>query len=629
MKFKISYIIIIAACTLLLLQSVCTPLYAQDTLKTEERTSLTKRIRNSVKDLYDQGYNSIKRDPKKDSIQNVQNKIKSLKSEAELEPYEGKIIREIYIERIGFDQSFTENTSKLANWGTHILNKLHTDTKEFVIRNNLIIKKNQRFSAYLVSDNERYLRSLDFIQDARITVMPIYGVKDSIDLLVITKDIFSLAVSLDADINTAKLKVGDDNLFGMGQTLRTTALYDLNRQPRMGYELRYGKNNIAGSFINAEVGYSEINNAAARIGSAEQEYASYFRLSRSLVTPYSHLVGGAEISSNTSLNSYQTPDSLFYKYRYDYYNAWFGYNICNQKGSLEKNTKQRQRTFLALRYMNTVFTQKPYQIGDHIDPLYNDKEAVLASLTFFKEDFYKTSYIYGFGTTEDVPIGYNIVATSGWYRQLQLKRLYTGINLSFYKALPNGFFGNYYLRTGAFYSGKTMQDATLLAGMDVYSPLMLYKSLKIRQFIRVSYSRIFNRLTYQPLEIDNSFGLRDYGSNTLTGQERMNINTDLVVYTKLKILGFRLAPFVYADLALLRPDSAAFSKSGLYSSIGGGVRVRNDNFVFGTIEMRCIYFPTPMPGAQTFRINISSELQFRYRTDYVRAPDIIRLNEGL
>ncbi len=623
MKSKTSYRITLLF-ALLLLQCVHHRLYAQ---KTDERTSLTKRIGNSVKDLYNQGYNSIKRDPKNDSIQNAKNKINSLKSEAELEPYEGKIIREIYIERIGFDQSFTENTSKLANWGTNILNQLHTNTKEFVIRNNLIIKKNQHFSAYIVSDNERYLRSLDFIQDARITVMPIDGVSDSIDLLVITKDIFSLSVSLDADINTAKLKVGDDNLFGMGQTLRTTALYDLNRQPHTAYEFRYGKSNIAGSFINAELGYSEINNGA-RIG-GEQEYASYFRLSKPLVTPYSHFVGAAEISSNTSVNGYHKEDSLFYKYSYTYYNAWLGYNICSQNRSLEKNTKKRERLFWAIRYLNTNFSEKPIQVGNRFDPLYNDKEAVLTSLTFFKENFYKTSYIYGFGTTEDIPIGYNIVATTGWYRQLQLQRLYTGINLSFFKTLTNGFFGNYYLRAGSFYSGTTLQDATLLAGLDVYSPLLKYRSLKIRQFIRVSYSRIFNRITYEPLQIGNSFGLRDYGSNIPSGQERMNINTDLIVYTKLKILGFRLAPFVYADLALLRPDSAAFNKSSGYASIGGGMRMRNDNFVFGTIEMRCIYFPTPMPGAQTFRINISSELQFRYRTDYVRAPDIIRLNESL
>jgi len=37
----------------------------------------------------------------------------------------------------------------------------------------------------------------------------------------------------------------------------------------------------------------------------------------------------------------------------------------------------------------------------------------VGQFTFFRQDFYKTNYIYGFGTTEDVPQGYNVAVTFG------------------------------------------------------------------------------------------------------------------------------------------------------------------------------------------------------------------------
>lgn len=582
-------------------------------------------IKRALKDLYDQSYNSMKTDPRKDSIGKARQLINAQKSEKALEPYEGKVIRTIYVESMGFEQVFTDSNSRIKYWGTRLLNQVHTDTREWVIRNNLFIKKNDKFSAYKVSDNERHLRSLGFIQDARIVIMPSESGSDSVDLLVITKDVFSLSGIVDADATTARVRAGDDNLFGWGQSLRATMLYDLNRNPRTGYEVRYSKNNICGTFVNADIGYSMVNNGV-HVG-IEQEDASYLRLSRPLISPYSHLVGGLELSSNTSVNTYGKSDSLFYSYHYNYYNAWAGYNLANHR-FLEKYTRYRKREFLALRYMNTHFSSLPFQVGEKFDPLYNNKQAILGSLTLFEEDFYKTSYIYGFGTTEDVPIGYNINATSGWYRQNNLNRAYAGISLNYFEARPNGYFAQYYLRFGTFFN-KGPEDITFLAGIDAYSPLVGIARTKMRQFVRVSYSRLDRRLTYAPLKIDNTFGIRDFNSDSLWGKERINLNTDLVLYTRYKIFGFRMAPFLYSDFVWLRPEPGTGGKPHIYTGIGGGLRIRNDNFVFGTIEARCIYFPETRNGADAFKININSELRYRYRTDYVRMPDIIQLNDNL
>lgn len=600
--------------------------FSQHTVK-KKKPTLFRRVKTAIVDICDDGICSLKRDPKRDSINRIRMEAAAQKSEKYFEPFEGKIIRNIFITQLGFESLFSDTTNTIAYWGTQALNATHTTTQEWVIRNNLFIKKNQPLSAYKISDNERFLRTLSFIQDARIKVRNIPGKADSVDVYIITKDLYSLSAVADADANTATLKLGDDNLGGMGQSVRLTALYGLQRDPRMGYEIKYGKNNIAGTFISGEIGYSQIN-TAARIGGSEQEKATFIRLSRPLVSPYAHLVGGLEISTNTSSNVFGKADSLFYKYHYDYFSAWAGYNLGNRR-LLEKNTRIRERQFVALSYMNTKFSSIPYQIGENYDPIYNDKEAILGSLTFFKENFYKTSYIYGFGTTEDVPIGYNITLTGGWYRQQQLERPYAGIDISLFQGDNTGYFAHYYLRAGSFFHHSQMQDITFLAGIDAYSPLLNIGATRIRHYFKVSYSQIFERIIYAPLRIDNGFGIRDLTSSYPTGNERINVNNDIFCFTNLKVFGFKFAPFVFADFALLRAQGETISKATVYSAVGGGLRIRNENFVFGTIEARAIYLPVEVPGTDRFKINISSELRYRYRTDYIKAPGIIQLNEGL
>jgi outer membrane protein assembly factor BamA len=113
-----------------------------------------------------------------------------------------------------------------------ILNRLHRDTRQWAIRDNLFIREKTPLFSYLLADNERYLRSLDYIQDARIVVKPIAGSQDSVDIYVITKDFFSLNGQLNnASPGKFKARVGDVNLLGAAQNLQGTILVQKDRSP--------------------------------------------------------------------------------------------------------------------------------------------------------------------------------------------------------------------------------------------------------------------------------------------------------------------------------------------------------------------------------------------------------------
>ena len=174
-------------------------------------------------------------------------------------PYQGKGIRHIYITKFGFDKLFTDTSKRLTYFGTNILNHLHKDSRDWVIRDNLFIKEHTALDAYRLADNERFLRTLNFIQDARIEIVKVYGEPDSVDLIVITKDLFSISGQLDGASNTNfKVQASESNFLGMGQRIEGTALFETTRSPAFGYEVSYSKSNLR----NALHGYNALRHQA-------------------------------------------------------------------------------------------------------------------------------------------------------------------------------------------------------------------------------------------------------------------------------------------------------------------------------------------------------------------------------
>ena len=550
--------------------------------------------------------------------------VLNARSETPYLNHHGKTIRNIDIERLGFETTFSDTANRIKYFGTRILNALHIDTKPWVIRDNLFIHENTRLNGYEVADNERYLRTLEFIQDARILVKEIPGVKDSVDLVVITKDLFSITGGIDFNgLNRVRGKVAETNFLGMGQKIQFSALADRKRQPKMGYEFVYSKNSIANTFVTATLGYTLINTGISE--GWEDESAEYIRLDRPLLSPFSHLAGAFEMSRNTSVNVYNRPDSFFYNYRYNIFDTWAGYNLGHNYLLTKENTR-RSRSFLAFRYLNKKFTVKPGQIIDVFHPIYNDRKAALAEFTLFRQDFYKTNYIYGFGTTEDVPYGYNIAFTAGWTKQLELERPYFGINANQFIATSKGEFIQYFFRTGIFLSKGTPQDASILLGGNFYSKLYAFSKVKIRQNVKFSYSRIFNRNASEPLRIDNPLGLRFFRSDSVLGNQRFSLYGETFFFTKYKFFGFQMAPFLYADMSIMTPENKKILNSDVYTGLGGGLRTRNENLVFGTLELRLTYFPRPADRMNHFAITFKSNIRFRFNIRYVKAPDLINMN---
>jgi hypothetical protein len=545
------------------------------------------------------------------------------KNESPFLPHQGKGIRQIMIKEFGFDKTITDTAKEISYFGKDFIKHLHKITSEKIIRNNLFIKEKTALNANVVADNERYLRSLDYIHDARIFVDTIANEPDSIDLIVVTKDFLSITFELShATRDRFKARTGDANIMGTAQKVLFTTVLEKNRDPHFGYEILYKKNSIANTFINATIGYSTINSDL--YDGTIDEHTWHIEIERPLVSQYLHVAGAVKLAHSQTYNNYVKPDSLYYNYHYDTYDAWIGYNLGVHKFLFLKSILNRQ--FISLRYFRNRFNRVPYQVNNGFNFRFNDREAILAQFTFFKQNFYKTNYVFGFGITEDVPYGYNIALTTGWYKQLHMKRFYTGVDANWYVVTNSGYVRQYFLRTEGFLNKNKIQDAAVLMGASIFSRIFSFRNLKVRQYLRLSYTRQFNRIGLEPLGINNVFGLQYISFDSASGQQRSSVHTETFFFIKYKMLGFKFATFASADIALFTPEHKNAKNSGFYFGLGGGIRTRNENILFGTIELRFMFFPRKSQQHNSFKLTINTNLRFRYNNSYVKKPDIIQVN---
>ena len=130
--------------------------------------------------------------------------------------------------------------------------------------------------------------------------------------------------------------------------------------------------------------------------------------------------------------------------------------------------------------------------------------------------------------------------------------------------------------------------------------------------------------------MQSDYGLPYFRSDSLNSLEfrsRAAIKFESVFFNMNKFLGFRFAPFVSAQFFLLKPTINPNNISDGYSAFGGGVRTRNENLVFGTLELRGFYFPrVSSAGMSRWKIVFTSNLRFKYNSSLVHKPDFVGLN---
>lgn len=541
--------------------------------------------------------------------------------------YKGKIVRSIETVRLGFDRDINDTARIETNFGIKVGKLFHKNTSAKVIKNNLFFKEGDLLSPYLFADNERYLRELPYTKDARILVEYAIDNTDSVDVIVLTKDVFSIGGKL--LINNPKKGRGEiveENFLGSGTRLLYSSYYESGRYPQNGVGGELVRRNIGGSFIDWVMGYQDYKNAFS--SDRNQETSVYTRIEKPLVTPYIPSTGALEWSYQRTRNVYDADSVYRAAIKYAYYNldAWFGYSL-DSKRSLYANKEIRVHRFLALRGFKQHFISVPTKYRDTFDYRFTDFTGTLASLNIFRQVFYRANFIYGFGRNEDIPEGFSVAVTAGYVEKQNIKRPYSGLDATLANVRKRGRYSSYTLRIGGYYFRNRFEDIDLLFDISHFTRLMkLNSNWYNRVFISTGITAQANPVLNTPLFLNSDFGLNYFTNGTLSSDLRATLKTESVFYNTTKILGFRFAPFVFADLILLKPSKQNLQQSDLFTAIGGGVRTRNENLVFGTIELKGYYFPRTNGNMKGWKVELNSNIRFRFRSNFISRPAFIIAN---
>jgi hypothetical protein len=541
-------------------------------------------------------------------------------------PFKGMTIRTIQIAPTGFNKIINDSIEVKKNFAAKLADAFHKNTLQTVIRKNLFFKEGDKLLPLLFSDNERFLRDLPYLKDALIVVKIPEGYENTVDILIVTREVFSIGGNAGATLTRAQVTGREENFAGTGNKFEGTVFYDKERKNHFGIGASITKRNIKKSFINWALGFNTFNPA---FNSGRREETSFYTaFDKPLVSRYTLWTGAASVAFNVASNQYLN-DSLFntdFKYKAVASDFWAGYNI-GAKNKKEADGGNRLRHFVAMRTFYNNFYSVPDKFSSSYNYSYADINGLLTSYSLYRQNFYRTNFIYGFGRNEDVPEGINATITGGYTNKEGIKRAYYGLELDATDFSDKGFFTGYTLRLGSFWNNKKFQDADIVLGLNRFTKLFkLRNKWSNRNFLSFNFTKQFNNVLSPPLFLESIFGLPYFRNSIDIADTRLTLKMESVFFNMRKFFGFRFAPFVFTDMIFLKPRGLQIDRTNGYTALGGGLRTRNENLTFGTVELRSYFFPRVNDGMKKWRVEVGTNLKFRYNSSFIRRPDFISAN---
>ncbi len=523
-----------------------------------------------------------------------ESKIINRKSDENFLDYSGLTIRNISINQIDvFGGNIYNPAAFEPNRLEKFLNSTHFNTREQILRKFLLFNEGDTISPLSLTDNERIIRQLPFIDDARIIVIPVS--ESEADILVVTKDVYSLGGDFSyRGINKGSVWLYDKNIFGMGHEFEIEIPYSSTTKDSPGLGLNYNINNIRKSFINLNLNYYN--------GLGKKNFGFY--LNRPLLSSETKYAYGITINSTSTtedLDTIPVPEPLKYTFQ-DY---WLQRSFLIDRRSVS-------RFIAGVRYINNNVYRKPEILPDTYYTLQKYR-LYLGSVSFSMQKFYKTNLLYSYGRTEDIPYGTLLTITSGIEKNEFKKRVYLGTDASVGFSSKN--LGYFHISggVGTFLNSGNSEQGVVTTDLKYFSNLIASGRFRIRNFASLSYIRGFDRYQDEYLKPLKENGFSSFSNDSLKGLERFKLSIESVLFHPLNFYGFRFAFFGFADAVKIGGINTPAGRNVFLSSIGVGLRIRNDNLVFRTFQLRLGYYPALPDYSEADNIIISGEQLVRPR----------------
>ena len=528
----------------------------------------------------------------------VPEKGQAIKNEMPFLPYRGKIIRRIRIRSLPpFGSSITDTAATPVTGVGRTLNSLHMNTQTNVIRKSLLVKQGQSLDPVILAENERILRDMSFIDNVSTIVSMVGKDSDSVDLTIVTKDVWSIGF----DVNTitqeyATFHLYDANFLGLGDNLGTNMSFRLQRAPFLKFDqVSYQYNNIYGSFIDCNVGYRQDDEGNENFG---------FTLNRSFYSVKTKWAGGGYFQYFKTRHETIPESDEFTTFNNDIY-LWTG------RSFLMKQTKKNTRFVVMESFFRRDFTSRPTVTINKNPGFYNTTQ-LFTGIALSTNNYYLSDYVFQFGKTENIPYGSLYQVTIGPELSDFYTRYYGGMEISMGNFFRRFGYISGRVRFGGYLNHGSAEDEVIKTEIRYYSPLFETsdKAYKFRSFLNADYRYGFNFRSNnaQYTILSQNTRISEEGSDSIfSGIHALAVNFAAVMYTPWYFYGFKFGIIGYVQGGIVAAKGESLFKNPFYSGAGLGVLIKNDNLIFPTFMISAFVYP-PVTGSNFY-------FQFRFIND--------------
>jgi hypothetical protein len=300
--------------------------------------------------------------------------------------------------------------------------------------------------------------------------------------------------------------------------------------------------------------------------------------------------------------------------------GWYGRRL---KLGINPNDSRFQMT-LSGRVRYTHFYDRPLPDINN-NQYFTNSKFYLGSLSFSHRSYVRDYLVYSYGITEDIPKGYLCELVFGFDHNEFNDRWYSHVFLSTGNLFKNKPFYLYTsLGVGSFFNQSNTEQGMADLKVDFISQLFNVWNVKARQFVKLNYTIGFNRFEIENLLLLNNNGIRGFGSRIGKGKQRLSLNVENVFFQKKSILNFQSALFSFFDIGIVGSAEQSIFKQSYYAGLGVGLRVRNENLVFKTIQLRLAWYPNHPSDVNSIGFILNGVSKTRFYNFQPRGPEPLR-----
>lgn len=486
---------------------------------------------------------------------------------------------------------FDETKPEENNWLFRTVNRLHINTHDSVIENDLLFSEGDKYNADLLAQSERILRTRRYLNRAEITTEPSTDnagedkacnppVKVNVDVYEVWTLVPELTYSHTGGNNSYGVGLRDSNFLGLGKTVN---LIHTSNSQRTGNLLSYYDPNIGWADSTLALGYANNSDGTERQINVERPFVAidtgwtggldYYHFSRedSLYNAGKEATRFAHDGQQESLfygwrlnNAPRTANRFLLGYTRDHDNF---FAVPNAATSLLPGDRQFDYPWIEYQHLNNTFIK-----AENIQQINRVEDYNLGAEFRLRLGYASGHYLY--------PDSY--VLESEYQRTFKpgdAQLLTTELSASSYYGASE------------FYNGKLQADIAW----------HLQDFTRGQFYVGVTMARGLKRFADEPLELGGDTGLRGYPARYEAGDHLHLITVEQRYFGEREWFSlFHMGVAVFYDEGRVWGDSAIpQDQHGRLRDVGIGLRIsgtRTGNREEGTHNILHIDLASPLDG---------------------------------